>query len=166
MAEKRGFEPRIPCGIHDFQSCALGRTRRLLHLVCLFRDLLCCSSQPLAYVHKVRNACVCFGAPAETQSILTSNVLYNTTLLLMPACSRIQNMLHASAFRAPAETQSILTSNACLTKKNPARFYSLRRCAVLLATTQRVFYPIRRSFRNSFCIFYRYRRGRDRCGRS
>ena len=33
MAEKEGFEPSIPLwGIHDFQSCALGRTTRLLHV--------------------------------------------------------------------------------------------------------------------------------------
>ena len=32
LAEKEGFEPSIPFwGIHDFQSCALGRTTRLLH---------------------------------------------------------------------------------------------------------------------------------------
>lgn len=32
MAEKEGFEPSKPfCGLHDFQSCALDRTRRLLH---------------------------------------------------------------------------------------------------------------------------------------
>ena len=36
MAEREGFEPSIPCGIHDFQSCALGRTMRPLH----GRDLL------------------------------------------------------------------------------------------------------------------------------
>ena len=32
MAEKEGFEPSIPFwGIHDFQSCALDQTTRLLH---------------------------------------------------------------------------------------------------------------------------------------
>ena len=32
MAEKEGFEPSIPLwGIHDFQSCALDQTTRLLH---------------------------------------------------------------------------------------------------------------------------------------
>ncbi len=25
MAEGEGFEPSIPCGIHAFQACALGR---------------------------------------------------------------------------------------------------------------------------------------------
>ena len=34
MAEKEGFEPSIPFwGIHDFQSCALDQTTRLLHAV-------------------------------------------------------------------------------------------------------------------------------------
>ena len=34
MAEKEGFEPSIPLwGIHDFQSCALDRATRLLHIV-------------------------------------------------------------------------------------------------------------------------------------
>ena len=33
MAEKEGFEPSISFwDIHDFQSCALGRTTRLLHV--------------------------------------------------------------------------------------------------------------------------------------
>ncbi len=33
MAEKEGFEPSIPLwGIHDFQSCALDRATRLLHV--------------------------------------------------------------------------------------------------------------------------------------
>ena len=31
LAEREGFEPSIPCGIHDFQSCALGQTMRPLH---------------------------------------------------------------------------------------------------------------------------------------
>ena len=35
MAEKEGFEPSIPLwGIHDFQSCALDRATRLLHIWC------------------------------------------------------------------------------------------------------------------------------------
>lgn len=34
VAEKEGFEPSIPFwGIHDFQSCALGRTTRLLQTI-------------------------------------------------------------------------------------------------------------------------------------
>ena len=34
MAEKEGFEPSIPFwGIHDFQSCALDQTTRLLHVL-------------------------------------------------------------------------------------------------------------------------------------
>jgi hypothetical protein len=33
VAEREGFEPSIPCGIHDFQSCALGRTMRPLRIV-------------------------------------------------------------------------------------------------------------------------------------
>ena len=33
MAEKEGFEPSKPLwGLHDFQSCALGRTTRLLRV--------------------------------------------------------------------------------------------------------------------------------------
>ena len=41
VAEKEGFEPSIPFwGIHDFQSCALGRTTRLLHGA---RLIVCCS---------------------------------------------------------------------------------------------------------------------------
>ncbi len=33
LAEKEGFEPsRLFCSLHDFQSCALGRTRRLLQV--------------------------------------------------------------------------------------------------------------------------------------
>ena len=41
VAEKEGFEPSIPFwGIHDFQSCALGRTTRLLHSA---RLIVCCS---------------------------------------------------------------------------------------------------------------------------
>ena len=31
VAERAGFEPAIPCRIHDFQSCALDRTMRPLH---------------------------------------------------------------------------------------------------------------------------------------
>ena len=35
VAEKEGFEPSIPLwGIHDFQSCALDRATRLLHIWC------------------------------------------------------------------------------------------------------------------------------------
>lgn len=30
MAEETGFEPARPFGLHDFQSCALVLTRRLL----------------------------------------------------------------------------------------------------------------------------------------
>ena len=26
MAEREGFEPSIPCGIHTFQACAFGRS--------------------------------------------------------------------------------------------------------------------------------------------
>ena len=34
VAEKEGFEPSIPLwGIHDFQSCALDQTTRLLHVL-------------------------------------------------------------------------------------------------------------------------------------
>jgi hypothetical protein len=32
MAEREGFEPSIPCRIHDFQSCALDRTMRPLRV--------------------------------------------------------------------------------------------------------------------------------------
>lgn len=31
MAERVGFEPTIPCGIHAFQACALNRAMRPLH---------------------------------------------------------------------------------------------------------------------------------------
>ena len=32
LAEREGFEPSIPCRIHDFQSCALDRTMRPLRV--------------------------------------------------------------------------------------------------------------------------------------
>ena len=32
VAEREGFEPSIPCRIHDFQSCALDRTMRPLRV--------------------------------------------------------------------------------------------------------------------------------------
>ena len=43
MAEREGFEPSIPCRIHDFQSCALDRTMRPL------RATICSVYRPANY---------------------------------------------------------------------------------------------------------------------
>jgi hypothetical protein len=41
LAEKEGFEPSRPLwGLHDFQSCALDQTTRLLHSFARFQSAL------------------------------------------------------------------------------------------------------------------------------
>ena len=51
LAEKEGFEPSRPFwGLHDFQSCALGRTTRLLQMNIQF----CCLADNNAIIAGVR----------------------------------------------------------------------------------------------------------------
>ena len=48
MAERAGFEPANPCGLHTFQACALGQTTRPLHMALFQRREL---------YHKERKIC-------------------------------------------------------------------------------------------------------------
>ena len=40
VAERAGFEPANPCGLHTFQACALGQTTRPLHMMLFQRRVL------------------------------------------------------------------------------------------------------------------------------
>lgn len=50
MAEKEGFEPSRPLwGLHDFQSCALDQTTRLLHELAQVLPIFDCTGNQLVY---------------------------------------------------------------------------------------------------------------------